>query len=393
MKVLPMLEGAFLTSANGIITGYGLMKDCPEISDFDKVIDCTEKVVLPSWCDSHTHLVYAGTREDEFKDRINGLSYEEIARRGGGILNSVKKLQESSEDELYRKAAERLEQLIFIGTGAIEIKSGYGLTTEAEIKMLKVIKKLKENYPVAIKSTFLGAHAVPKAYKDKKAAYLDLVINEMLPKIAELKLADYVDIFCEKDYFSPADTEKLLKAASKFKLLGKIHVNQFSISGGVKVGCENNARTVDHLELLGQEDIDSLKKGTTMPVALPGCSFFLGIPYTPVKRILENGLPLAIASDYNPGSSPSGNMNFILSLACIKLKMTPEEAINAATINGAYAMGIEKNYGSITKGKTANLIITKKINSYNFLPYAYGNNNIAEIVLNGIPLNKKNALE
>ncbi len=388
MKTLPVLENAFLVSENGIITNYGDTKDAPDASLFDKVIDCSGKLVLPSWCDSHTHLVFAGSRENEFRDRIEGYSYQEIAKRGGGILNSVKKLRNTSEEQLYKEAANRLEDLILKGTGAIEIKSGYGLETEAELKMLRVIKILKQNYPVPIKATFLGAHAVPEEFKGQKHEYLTVIIKEMLPKVDEQQLADFIDIFCEKGYFSVKNVLKLLDAAAAYNLQGKIHVNQFSILGGVKAACHLNAKSVDHLEQLNREDLYALKNSNTMPVALPGCSFFLSIPYTPARIMIDEGLPLAIASDYNPGSAPSGNMNFIVSLACIKLQMTPEEAINAATLNGAYAMSLEKSCGSITKGKFANLIITKKMDHYNFIPYSFGNNCIEQVILKGVPVKK-----
>jgi imidazolonepropionase len=360
----------------------GLMENI-KITSADKIINCTGKVVLPTWCDSHTHLVYAGNRAQEFVDRINGLSYEEIANRGGGILNSAKKLQETTEDDLFEQSAKRLEEVIYLGTGAIEIKSGYGLTVESELKMLRVAKRLQETYNFPIKTTFLGAHAVPAAYKNDKDGYMDLVINQMLPKVAEENLAEYVDIFCEKGYFSLEDTERLLKAAQKYNMIPKIHVNQFNAFGGVGLGVKYNALSVDHLEELNDEDIEALQGSNTMPVALPSCSYFLSIPYTPARKLMDAGLPVALATDYNPGSTPSGNMNFVVSTACIKMKMTPEEAINAATINGAYAMGLSKTHGSITKGKKANLIITKEIDSFHVLPYAFGNNHIEQVLING----------
>lgn len=382
MKELPAISNAWLLVENGIIADYGSMDSIPEFQNLQPV-DLEGKIVLPAWCDSHTHLVYAGNREQEFVDRINGLTYEEIANRGGGILNSAKTLQETSEEELYRQSARRLEEVIQLGTGAIEIKSGYGLTKEAELKMLRVIKKLKENYPLPIKATFLGAHAIPKEYKDRQEEYIDFVIDEILPEVASQNLAEYIDIFCEKGYFSIEDTNKLLKAAKRFGLKPKIHVNQFNAIGGIKAGVEMGALSVDHLEVLREEDIEALKGTATMPVALPGCSLFLSIPYTPARQIIEAGLPLALATDYNPGSAPSGNMNLVVSLACIKMKMTPEEAINAATINAAYAMGLSKTHGSITKGKAANLIVTRKIPSYAHLPYSFGNNEIEEVYING----------
>ncbi len=380
MKTLPTLKNAYLYIEDDKITDFGLMKNLPRITA-DKTIDASGKIILPTWCDSHTHLVYAGNREQEFVDRINGLSYEEIAKRGGGILNSAKKLQETSEEDLYKQSRKRLEEVMKLGTGAIEIKSGYGLTLEAELKMLRVIKKLNENYPITIKATFLGAHAVPKNYTKEK--YLDVVINEMLPAIAKENLAEFIDIFCEKNYFDVEDTNRLLKAAATYGLIPKIHVNQFNAFGGVAIAVKNNALSVDHLEKLTSADIETLKGSKTIPVALPSCSYFLGIPYTPARKLIDNGLPIALASDYNPGSSPSGNMNFVVSTACIKMGMTPEEVINAATINGAYAMNLSKTHGTITKGKRANIIITKKMNSYYELPYAFGTNNIEHVLING----------
>ncbi len=382
MKTLPILENAYLYIVDDMISDFGLMADI-EIASADTILDCTDKIVLPTWCDSHTHLVYAGNRAQEFVDRINGLSYEEIANRGGGILNSAKKLQETSEDELFAQSARRLEEVMHMGTGAIEIKSGYGLTTAAELKMLRVAKRLKEVYNFPIKTTFLGAHAVPANFKGNQDGYMDLVINEMLPKVAEQNLAEYVDIFCEKGYFTLEDTERLLKAAQHYNLTPKIHVNQFNAFGGVALGVKYNALSVDHLEELNEEDIEALQGSNTMPVALPSCSYFLSIPYTPARKLMDAGLPIALATDYNPGSTPSGNMNFVVSTACIKMKMTPEEAINAATINGAYAMGLSETHGSITKGKAANLIITKKIESFHVLPYAFGDNKIEHVLING----------
>lgn len=382
MKELPYLENAYLYIVDDSIAEFGVMSEI-SIASADTIIDCTGKVVMPTWCDSHTHLVYAGDRSQEFVDRINGLSYEEIANRGGGILNSAKKLQEISENDLYKQSAKRLEAVMQMGTGAIEIKSGYGLTVAAELKMLRVAKRLRENYNFPVKTTFLGAHAVPATYKGNKDGYMDLVINEMLPKVAEENLAEYVDIFCEKGYFSLEDTERLLKAAQAYQLIPKIHVNQFNAFGGVALGVKYNALSVDHLEELNDEDITALQGSNTMPVALPSCSYFLSIPYTPARRLIDNNLPVALATDYNPGSTPSGNMNFVVSTACIKMKMTPEEAINAVTINGAYAMGISETHGSITQGKKANLIITKEIPSFHVLPYAFGDNNIDQVLING----------
>jgi imidazolonepropionase len=382
MKVLPTIKNAFLVVENGLIADFGAMKDCPT-TNFKEVIDATGKMILPSWCDSHTHIVYAGNREGEFVDRINGLSYEEIANNGGGILNSAKKLQATTEEELYQQSKVRLEEVMQLGTGAVEIKSGYGLTEEAELKMLRVIKRLKENYPIEIKATFLGAHAVPAEYKKDKAGYLQLLINVILPKVAHGNLAEYIDIFCETGYFSVADTELILAAGKKHGLIPKIHVNQFTAIGGVQAGIKFHALSVDHLEEMRTEDIEALKNTKTMPVALPSCSYFLSIPYTPARKMIDAGLPLALATDYNPGSTPSGNMNFVVSIACIKMKMTPEEAINAATINGAYAMGLETKVGSITIGKQANLMLTKPINSYGFIPYSFGIHQIEKVFVKG----------
>ena len=381
MNILPTIKNAFLLIENGLISNFGVMKNCPKTEL--KIIDASGKMILPSWCDSHTHLVYAGNRENEFTDRINGLSYKEISENGGGILNSSRKLQTTSEEVLYSQSKIRLEEIILLGTGAVEIKSGYGLTKSAEIKMLRVIKKLRDNYPIEIKATFLGAHAVPKEYKKNKSGYLKMLINDILPEIKKENLADFIDIFCETDYFSVADTEQILEAGLKQGLVGKIHVNQFTAIGGVQAGIKKNALSVDHLEEMRNEDIEALKGTKTMPVALPNCSYFLSIPYTPARKMIDAGLPLALATDYNPGSSPSGNMNFVVACACIKMKMTPKEAINAATINGAYAMNLHNTVGSITKGKLANLILTKEISSYNFIPYSFGNTCIEKVFLKG----------
>jgi imidazolonepropionase len=382
MKILPSIKNAYLLIDHDTIVDYGSMDDIQNLNA-EQVIDATGKIVLPSWCDSHTHIVYAGNREQEFVDRINGLSYEDIANRGGGILNSAEKLQNTTEEDLYLQSAERLKNVMKLGTGAIEIKSGYGLTIEAELKMLRVIKRLKKDFPIKVRATLLAAHAIPKEYKNNKTAFVDLVINKMIPEVANERLATYIDVFCERGYFDLEDTEQILKAGKEHGLIPKIHVNQFNAFGGVGVGVKYQALSVDHLEELNQEDIDVLKNSTTIPVALPSCSYFLSIPYTPARQIIDAGLPLALATDYNPGSTPSGNMNFVISTACIKMKMTPEEAINAATINGAYAMGIGSMYGSITKGKKANLIITKKIPSYAYIPYAFGENHIENVIING----------
>ena len=386
MGQLPTLKNAFLLVKDGLIADFGIMKECPKVDI--ETVDATGRMLLPSWCDSHTHLVYAGNRENEFVDRINGLSYAEIADNGGGILNSAKRLQEITESELYNQSKKRLEEIIHLGTGAVEIKSGYGLTKDAELKMLRVIKKLKENYPIEIKATFLGAHAVPAEYKNDKEGYLHMLITDILPTIEKENLADFIDIFCETGYFSVTDTQLILEAGKKHGLQGKIHVNQFNAIGGIQVGVANEVLSVDHLEVMRNEDIEALKNTRTMPVALPSCSYFLSIPYTPARKMIDAGLPLALATDYNPGSTPSGNMNFVIATACIKMKMTPEEAINAATINGAYAMDVLDKVGSITKGKLANLILTKEINSYNFIPYSFGNHCIEKVYLKGQEVKK-----
>ena len=383
MGVLPIIKNAFMLIKGHTIIDFGSM-DNLDIRKADKVVDLTGKLVLPTWCDSHTHIVYADSREDEFVDRIKGLSYHEIAEKGGGILNSAKKLQDKTEDQLYKDAVTRIEEIIKSGTGALEIKSGYGLTLDSELKMLQVIKKLKETFPIPIKATFLGAHAIPSKYKENREEYIELIINNILPEVASQKLADYIDVFCEKGYFSAKETDRILKAGAIHGLIPKIHVNQFNSVGGVKVGVNNNALSVDHLEVLTDEDLSILSKSDTMPVALPSCSFFLGIPYTNARKIIDSNVPLALATDFNPGSTPSGNMNFVVSLACIKLKMTPEEAINAATINAAYALNLSEKIGSISRGKLANFMITKSIKSYNFLPYYFGSNSIERIYLNGI---------
>ena len=385
MSKINTIKDAFIEIEHGIIRNFGSMKDWTGIEDWNTtdVIDAEEGMVFPTYCDSHTHLVFNETREKEFVDRINGLSYHEIAKKGGGILNSANKLRNISEEQLYDKSLIRLNNLIKQGTGAIEIKSGYGLNVESELKILRVIKKLKENSEATIKSTFLAAHAIPTEYQGNKDEYMDLIINEMLPRVAEQKLADYVDIFCEKDYFTIQDTKRLLIAAYKLGIQGKTHVNQFNSIGGVKASVDNNALSVDHLEEMNPEDYTALKGSNCIPTILPSCSFFLGIPYGPAREIINEGLPLALASDYNPGSSPSGNMKFVSSLGCIKLKMNPEEVINATTINSAYAMGIQKELGSICIGKKANLFITKKIPSYSYIHYSFQENLIEQVILNG----------
>jgi imidazolonepropionase len=382
MLILPKIDNAFLLIENELIADYGSMDRCPTIA-VDLTIDATGKTVLPTWCDSHTHLVYAGSREQEFVDRINGLTYAQIANRGGGILNSAKKLNQTTEEDIYNQSKMRLEEIMQQGTGAVEIKSGYGLTVEGELKMLRIIKKLAENYPIKIKSTFLGTHAFPTEYKENHQGYIDLIIKEMLPKIAAENLADYIDAFLETDYFSVAETEQIMKAGQQYGLMPKIHVNQFTAINGIQSAINHNALSVDHLEIVTDEDIEALKNTQTMPVALPLCSFFISIPYTPARKIISAGLPLAIASDFNPGTAPSGNMNLVVATACIKMKMTPEEAINAATLNGAYAMGISATHGSITIGKHANIIITKPLSSYSQIPYAFGSNLIETVIIDG----------
>jgi len=386
MNILPTLKNAFLYIENDTIVDYGKMEDCA-IFEVDETIDASGKIVLPTWCDSHTHLVYAGDRTQEFVDRINGLTYEDIANRGGGILNSAGRLQNTNEDELFEQSLKRLHTVAKQGTGAIEIKSGYGLTVEAELKMLRVINRLKKESQIHVVPTLLAAHAIPNTFKNNIQGFVDLVINELIPKVAKEKLSNYIDVFCEKGYFDLDATEQLLKAGTQHGLIPKIHVNQFNAFGGVALGVKYNALSVDHLEALNPEDVEVLKQSNAIPVALPACSYFLSIPYTPARQLIDSGLPLALATDYNPGSSPSGNMNFVVSTACIKMKMTPEEAINAATLNGAYAMGISDAFGSITKGKKANLIITKEIPSYHYLPYAFGDDHIDSVIINGIKIN------
>lgn len=385
MNELPCIKDAWLAIEDDLIVDFGTMEDWPGISDWSnlEVIDANEGMVLPAWCDSHTHLVYAASREEEFSDRIRGLSYEEIALRGGGILNSANKLRAASEDELFESAAARLDEVIALGTGAIEIKSGYGLDVESELKMLRVIRRLKERGPVSIKATFLGAHAVPAEFKNNKDGYIKLLIDEMMPAIANEKLADYCDIFCERNYFTEEDSIKILEAGKRHGMLPKVHANQLSNSGGVQAGVKVGAISVDHLEFLGDEEINLLKNSKTMPTLLPGAQFFLGLPFPPARQMIDAGLAVAVASDYNPGSCPSGNLNQMISLLCINYKMTPEEAINSATINSAYAMGLSISHGSITPGKKANLIITKPVPSIAYLPYSFGSNLIDQVFIDG----------
>ncbi len=381
MKELPAIDNAWLLIEDGLIKAFGPAAQQPERAD--EVIDATGKLVLPAWCDSHTHIVYAGSREGEFADKIKGLTYEEIAARGGGIVNSAKRLADATEQELFESAWHRLHEMRSQGTGAVEIKSGYGLSYEGELKMLRVIRQLKEESPLAIKATFLGAHAYPPQYKDNHGGYINLLINELLPVIAGEGLADYIDVFCEQNYFTVEQTDRILAAGVKHGLKPKVHVNQFNVQGGVEVSVKHGALSVDHLELMSDEDIETLKGSATMPVALPGCSLFIKIPYTPARRIIDAGLPLALATDFNPGSAPSGNMNLINSLACINMGMLPEEVVNASTLNGAYAMGLAARLGSVTVGKVANLIITRPAESLAALPYYFGANPVEKTLVAG----------
>lgn len=384
MGELSSILNAWVKIKDGTIEDFGSM-NTPYSGNFEnlQLLDATGKMVFPSWCDSHTHIVYAGSREAEFVDKINGLGYEEIAANGGGILNSAKRLQEASEEELFEQASARLEEIMRMGTGAVEIKSGYGLTVDAEIKILRVIKRLKETSPLKIKATFLGAHTYPMKYKENHQGYIDEIIHEMLPIIEKENLADYIDAFCEKVAFSPEETDQIVKAGAKIGLKAKIHTNQFNCMGGIEMSVANNAISVDHLEVLTDEEIECLKNSSTIATLLPSAPFFLRDHYPPARKIIEAGVPVALATDYNPGSTPSGKMSFVLSLACIYMRMTPEEAINAATINGAFAMELGENYGSIAKGKVANLFITKPISSYAYLPYSFGSDHVETVILNG----------
>jgi len=382
MKNLPTIDNAWLLIEKNKITDFGKMETCPERND--EVIDATGKMVFPSWCDSHTHLVFAGSREGEFRDRIEGLSYEEIARRGGGILNSAKRLRVTPEEELLEQAWTRLEEVKNFGTGVIEIKSGYGLTVESELKMLRVIRKLKAISPLKIKSTFLGAHALPPEFKENRNGYIQLIINELLPQIADEGLADYIDVFCEKVAFSPAETEQIMEAGWKYNLKPKIHTNQFNCMGGIEASIKHGAISVDHLEVVNDAEIEVLKKSNTMATLLPSAPFFINDHYPPARKLIDAGLPVALATDFNPGSTPSGRMSFVVSLACIKMRMLPEEAINAATINGAVALELQNDYGSIARGKVANIFITKPMSSIAFLPYSFGSNLVETVILNGL---------
>ena len=386
MAKLNTIEDAYLLVEGEIIKDFGKMSEISQelLNDSSiEIIDAQEKFVLPSFCDSHTHIVYAGSREQEFCDKIRGLSYEEIAKRGGGILNSAKLLQNTSEDDLYEQSIKRVKEIISQGTGAVEIKSGYGLNPEAELKMLRVIRKIKQNFPIEVKATFLGAHSIPLEYRQNPDEYVDIVINEMIPIVAAEDLADYIDVFCDIGFFTVEQTERILMAGIKYGLRPKIHANELAKSGGIQVGVKYNALSVDHIEYTEEEEMQALLNSETMPTILPGAAFFLNMPFAPARKMIDFGLPVAIASDYNPGSSPSGNMKLMMSFACVNYKLLPEEAINASTINGAYAMGISDITGSITKGKLANFYITKKINSYKFIPYAYGSDLIDKVFLKG----------
>jgi len=386
MSKVNTIKNAFLIIRDEIIEEFGTMAQLKDVYKDDDLlieIDCSNRLVYPSYCDSHTHIVYPGSREKEFVDKIKGLSYEQIAKKGGGILNSAKLLHETSEEELFNAAMERVVEMMKMGTGAIEIKSGYGLNTQDELKMLRVIRWIKETAPVCIRATFLGAHAIPIEYRDNPSIYVDIVINEMIPQVAAEELADFIDVFCDEGFFSVEDTERILMAGMKYGLRPKIHANELGLTGGVQAGVKYNALSVDHLEFIEKEEIAALKGSETMPTVLPGAAFFLGMKLSPVREMIDAGLPVALASDYNPGSSPSGNMNFVSSLGCINYKMLPEEVINATTINTAYAMGKSDSLGSIAKGKVANLFITSEMPGVEFLPYSFGSNLIETVILNG----------
>jgi imidazolonepropionase len=382
---LPVIDDAFVLIEDGIIAEYGAMYELEiKVPQLPKhIIDAQDQTVLPAWCDSHTHIVFAKTREEEFIDKIKGMSYADIAAKGGGILNSAAKLNAASEDELFNSAWVRLDEIAKLGTGAVEIKSGYGLTVEGELKMLRVIKKLKEKSNLSIKATFLGAHTYPLAYKENHQGYIDSIINEMLPVIAKEKLADYIDVFCETGFFSPTEMEAICKAGMSYGLKPKLHVNQLNSIGGIESAIKLNALSVDHLETMTDADIKNISASNTIGTLLPTAAFFLRMGYQPARKLIDNNCAIALATDYNPGSSPSGNMNFVIALSCIQMKMLPEEAINAATINGAFAMELEKELGSITIGKKANLIFTKPIPSIAYLPYSFGNNLIDKVMING----------
>ena len=382
MGEITMLENAWLLTDGARIKDYGTMDSIPA-EEGCEVIDARGGWLFPSFCDSHTHIVYAGSREQEFLDKINGLSYEEIAKRGGGILNSADRLHDTTEDELYRQAMERIDEIVSMGTGLVEIKSGYGLTLEDELKILRVIRRIKENAPLEVRATFLGAHAVGRAYKGRQSEYVEHVCNDMIPAVAAEGLADYVDVFCDRGFFTPEETAKIIGTGARYGLRAKIHANELAVSGGVEIGVAHNALSVDHLESMGDEQIEALRGSETMPTMLPGCAFFLGITYPPARKMIDAGLAVALASDFNPGTAPSGNMRFVVSLASIKMKMTPAEALNAATLNSACAMGESKEFGSITRGKMANFYITKPLPSLAFMPYAHQTPIIERVVLKG----------
>ena len=384
MDSLDIVENAYVYSEEGKIVSYGKMEQMSvELNEDIEVIDATGRYVMPTFCDSHTHLIYAGSREREFVDKIKGLSYQQIAANGGGILNSALLLKNTSEDDLYKSALARAWEIIATGTGAVEIKSGYGLSPEAELKMLRVAKRLQNDLPIAVKTTFLGAHAVPADYAGNKTGYVDEIINTMIPMVASEELADYIDVFCEEGFFSVEDTDRILNAGLKYGLRAKVHANQMGVSGGVQVGVKYDAISVDHLESVGDAEFEALKNSNTIATMLPGATFFLNMEYSPARKFIEKEIPLALATNYNPGSCPSGNMQFEMALACIAMKLTPTEALNACTINGAYAMGLEDELGSITVGKRANFIITKEIPSVDFIPYAFTTPFIDKLILNG----------
>ena len=382
MDQLQRLDDAYLVAEEGRIAAFGPMSELKE-EEADEVVDAQGGTLFPSFCDSHTHLVYAGSREQEFLDKIHGLSYEEIARRGGGILNSADRLHNTSEEELYRQAMERVNEIIAMGTGLVEIKSGYGLSTEDELKMLRVIRRIRQTAPIEVRATFLGAHAVARNYIGRQSEYVDLVIGEMLPAVAREGLADFVDVFCDRGFFTIAETERIIRAGAELGLKAKIHANELAVSGGVQLGVREGALSVDHLERMGDEEIEALKQGTTMPTMLPGAAFFLGMSYPPARKMIQAGLPVALASDYNPGSSPSGNMRMVMALAATQMRMTPTEALHAATLNGAAAMGLSHDFGSITVGKVANFFITKPLPSPEFFTYAYSTPLIEQVFLRG----------
>ncbi len=384
MAFLDTIKNAYLIVEDDKIADFGTMESLNREQHFDETIDASGRMLFPTFCDSHTHMVYAGSREIEYIDKIRGLSYEEIAKRGGGILNSAKRVQEADENQLYEEAMQRLEIMMRYGTGAVEIKSGYGMTTEAELKMLRVIRRLKETSPLAIKATLLGAHGIPMEYRGRQEKFVDLVIDEMIPQAAAEGLADYIDVFCDEGFFTVEDTARMLEAGAKYNLIPKIHANEMACSGGIQVAVKYNALSCDHLEFTGEEEIACLLDSKTMPTVLPGAAFFLNMRHAPVRQMMDAGLPVALASDYNPGSSPSGNMQLILSFACVNFRMLPEEAIHATTINSGYAMGVSDILGSICRGKRANFYLTKPIPTYEYMPYAYGENKVDTVFINGV---------